>query len=149
MLRGSTQGTGDETRRLKKPGNPHDPHDRVEGARVEEVETAVSEAYRGIKEGPGEVVDEENQPGIPDEPHSEPQVESGVPTGVEVEPGGETDVERDRSAGHEDVDATTDGRAEEAHSNVHVKVESAETRQDEPIVGERWSMSAHARSTTY
>ena len=109
MLRGSTQGTGDdgvETRRLKKPGNPHDPHDGVEGARVEEVETAVSEAYRGIKEGPGEVIDEENQPGIPDEPHSEPQVESGVPTGVEVEPGGETDVERDRSAAHEDADAT-------------------------------------------
>ena len=128
MLRGSAQGTGDDGAETRRPAKPGDSDDEVEGARVEAVETAMSKASRGVEESPGEVVDKERRPGTPDEPPGKPQVESGVPTGVEVEPGGETNVERDGSAAHEDTDATTDGRAEEAHGDVHVEVESAETR---------------------
>ena len=57
--RGSAEGMGDngvETHRPKKPG---DPHNEVEGARVEAVETAMSKASRGIEKSPGEVIDEE------------------------------------------------------------------------------------------
>ena len=41
-----------------------------------------------------------------------------APSVEEVEPGGETGVKRDRSATHEDADATADGRAEEMHQDV-------------------------------
>ena len=93
VLRGSAQGTGDDGAKTRPPVKPGDPDDEVEGARVDAVEMGALKATRGDEEDPGEDGDEERRPGIPDEPSDEPQVESRDPTGVQVEPGGETGVE--------------------------------------------------------
>jgi hypothetical protein len=141
--------TGDDERR---PDAPTEPPNKPEGMRGqgsrERAETGVFEAARGGERGPGEDGDEECRPGRPDEPPDKPEVEPRGPTGVEVEPGGKTDVEQDERAAHEDADAMADGSAEETHPDVHVEVESVETRRDASIEVERWSASAHIRSTT-
>ena len=85
---------------------------------------------------------------MPDEPLNKPQVESRGPTGVEVEPGGETNVERDRSATHEDADVRTDGMAEEAHGGMQDEAERSATCRNASIEGERGSALAQGRSTT-
>ena len=59
--RGSAWGTDDDGAKTRRPAKPGDPDDEVEGARVEAVETAVSEASRGVEECPGEVSDDEHQ----------------------------------------------------------------------------------------
>ena len=92
VLRGSTEGTGDDGVETRQPAKPGDPDDKVEGARVEAVEMAVSEASRGVEEWPGEVGNDENRPGTPEEPPNEPQVESNDPDSVQVKPGGKTIV---------------------------------------------------------
>ena len=146
----------DESRPSKDPGDTtgdDEPtersNDRVEGVRVEAVETAMSKVSRSVEEGPGKVVDEERRPGTPDEPSGELRVESRDPTGVQVEPGGETTVEPDGSVMHKRADAGANDRAEEVHGDVRVKVESARMRENASIEGAREWVAAHARSTTY
>ena len=58
--RGSTEGTGDDGVETHRPAKPGDPDDEVEGARVEAVEMAVSEASKGVEEWPGEVSNDDN-----------------------------------------------------------------------------------------
>ena len=136
--RGSTEGTGDDGVETCRPAKPGSQDDEVEGTRVEAVETAMSEALRGIEECPGEVSDDENQPRTPKEPSGKPQVKMPDPDDIQVEPGGETGVERDGSAVHNDVDAADNGRAEEALQEAQVNRESVEMHQDALIEVERW-----------
>ena len=85
----------DECRPDAPTGPPDQPLDEeVEGARVEgsEVETAMVGESGGVEEDLGKVGDNENRPGKFEEPPNEPQVEFRGPTGVQVEPGGKTDV---------------------------------------------------------
>ena len=148
VLRGSAEGMGDdgiETHRPKKPG---DPHNKVEGTRVEAVETAMSKDSRSVEEDPGEVGHDENQPGKFKEPPDELQVKLRDPTGFQVEPGGETGVERDESAPHKDADARTNGMAEEAHDDVQDEAERSATCRNASIKGERGSALAQGQSTT-
>ena len=67
----------------------------------------------------------------------EAQVESRDPTGVQVEPGGETGVKRDRSAAHEDADARANSMVEEAHGGVQDEAERLATCRNALIEGER------------
>jgi hypothetical protein len=92
-------------------------------------------------EGPGEGDDEERRPGVPDEPFDEPNVELRDPQSVQVEPGGDTDAERNRCATLESADAEIDGRVVGTCRDAQVEVESARTRV-------RGSATAYARSTT-
>ena len=85
---------------------------------------------------------------MPDEPPNEPQVELRDPTGIQVEPGGETSVEQDGSVAHEDADARADGMAEEANGGVQDEAERLATCQNALIEGERGSALAQGRSTT-
>ena len=98
-------------------------------------------------ESPGEVGDDENWPGKFKKPLNEPQVEFQGPTGVQVEPGGETTVKPDGSTMHEDMDATTNNRAEEAHRDMQDEVEKLVTCWNTLIEGER-SATVHAQPTT-
>ena len=77
----------------------------------------------------------------------ETQVESRDPTGAQVEPGGETNVEQDGSAAHEDADAMVDSMAEEAHGGVQDQAERSATCRNASIEGERGSALAQGRST--
>ena len=88
VLRGSAEGTGDDGVKTHRPADPDEPHDKVEGARVEAVETAMSKALRGVQEDPGRVVDEDCRPGMPDEPPDKPYGVPCDPDRVQVEPGG-------------------------------------------------------------
>ena len=141
--------TGDGERRPDAPTEPPNKPEGTRGQRSQErVETRASRASRGVEEDPGEDGDEQRRPRRPDEPPGEPRVESGGPTDVKVKPGGKTDVERNGSTAHEDADAAADGRTEEALQEAQAEVESPEMRRDASIEVERWSASAHVRSTT-
>ena len=76
---------------------------------------------------------------------SEAQVELRDPTGIQVKPGGETSVKQDRSATHENVDTTVNGRAEEAHGVMQIEGERGRTYQNTPIEGEGEQAPAHAQ----
>ena len=93
MSRGSAEGTGDDGVETRRPADPDEPHDKVEGARVEAVETAVSKASRGVERGPGDDGDKGRRPGMPDEPPDQPYGAPSDPDSVQVEPGGQTAVE--------------------------------------------------------
>ena len=146
--RGGAEGTGDDSVETCRPADPDEPHDEVEGTRVEAVETAMLEALRGIQEDPGKVVDEDCRPGMPDEPPDKPDGAPHDPEYVQVEPGGETAVERDGSAAHECADAAADDRAEEAHGAVQDEAERSATCLNALIEGERGSALAQGRLTT-
>ena len=77
----------------------------------------------------------------------EAQVESRDPTGVQVEPGGETSVERDGSTAHEDVDVTANSMGEEEHG-VQDEAGRSATCRNASIERERGSALALGRSTT-
>ena len=115
---------------------------------MEAVETAMSEALRGVKRDLRGNGDEERRPGMADEPLDEAQVESRGSDSVQVEPGGETVARRNWDIMHECADAGTDDRAEEAHSAVQFEAERSATCRDESIAGERWSAMPHGCSTT-
>jgi hypothetical protein len=115
--------TGDDERR---PDAPTEPPDMPEGTRGrgswERVEMGAS---REVEGGPADDGDEGRRPGRFDGPPDRPYDETRDPEGVQVEPGGETEARRNGSAAHEDADAVADGRAEEAHPDVQVEIESA------------------------
>lgn len=94
--------------------------------KVEEVETGASRVLREVKEDPGEDRNEQHQPWRPDEPPSDSMAESRDCTVVQVEPGGETNVEQNGGTAHKDVDAVADSREEEALQKLQVEVESVE-----------------------
>ena len=105
--------TGDDERR---PDEPTEPPDKPEGMgwrgseqRVGEVELRVSRASTEGAEAAGDDGDEERRPVKPNEPPDRPQVESTDPANIQVEPGGETDAERNGSVAHESADAGVDG----------------------------------------
>jgi hypothetical protein len=143
--RDPADATGDDERR---PDAPTEPPDMPEGTRgrgsrerVETRVTRVSESSRDVDEDPGEVGGEERRPGVPDEPFDEPNVEPRDLQSVQVEPGGDTEAERNRCATLESADAEIDGRVVGTCRDAQVEVESARTRV-------RGSTTAYARSTT-
>jgi hypothetical protein len=103
--------------------------------------TRVVSASRSVEEGAGEDVDEERRAGRPDEPPDRPYVETREPKDVQVEPGGETEAERNGCATLESADTEIDGRVVGTCRDVQVEVESARMRV-------RGSATAYARSTT-
>ena len=144
--RGHAEATGEISDEPRRPTKPNDSPDELEVARVEEVETSLSKASRGVQEGPDDD-DDEGRPGVPDEPSDEPSVESRGPADVQVEPGGETEAERNGCVVHEDTDAAVDGEVARAYQDAEVEVESAETHREASVEAEEWSASAHERST--
>ena len=144
--------TGDaENPNAERPGptrsadSPHEPP--VKPALEVPVERRVSKASREVEDGPDDGDDEERRPGVPtpDEPYGKAR----DPEGVQVEPGGETgEVERNRCATHESADAEVAGEVAGTHRDVQVEVDSARTRGNASIEGERASATARARSTT-
>ena len=119
-----TDSDGNKTCR---PGQPDEPLDDTEGARVEEAEMSMLKAPRVVQESPDVDGDKERRPGWPDEPPDKPYGAPRNPDSVQVEPGGETEAKRDGSAAHECADAAADGRAEEAHGDVQDKAERSAT----------------------
>ena len=87
---------------------------------------------------PGEHSDEQHRLQRPDRAPDKAQ----VPTDVEVEPGGEANVKRNRSAMHEDADAAADDRVEKAHLNMQDEAERSTMHQDVSIEVERWCARA-------
>ena len=148
MSRAGGAGTGDSSVEARRPGGPDQLPDKVEGARVEEVQRAASKTSRSVQEGPSNGDDEECRPGVPDEPFDEPSVERQDPAGVQVDPGGKTKAERNESAALESADAEADGRVAGVCRDTQVMGESAGTRREASIEAEEWSASTHARSTT-
>ena len=139
---------GDNSAEMRRPTKPDVPHEEVEGTKVGAVETGVLQASRSVQEGPGDGDDEEGRPGVPDEPPDEPEIEPHDPADVQVEPGGETEVERIEHAAHEDANAEVDGEVAETRRDAEVEVESAGTRRGTSVEGERWSATTHERSST-
>ena len=140
--------TGDDSVEMCRPEKPDKPNHEVEGARVDEVEMRWSKALRGVEESPDEDGSDECRPGMPDEAPDEPSHETLDPSTVQVEPGGETAVEQDRSAARTDADAMIDDRAEEAHDAVQDEAERSATCPNMSIEGERGSALAQGQSTT-
>ena len=143
--------TGDDERPPDAPTEPPDKPDgmgRREGEQsVEEVEAEVSRASVEGTEAAGDDGDEERRPGKPDEPPDTPQVKSTEPADTQVEPGGETDTERNRSVAHESADAGVDGEVVGTSRDVQNEAETSRTRRGDPIEGERPSALARGQST--
>ena len=144
--RGHAEGTGDSSIKARRPEKPDQLPDEVEGARVQEVEMVMSKVSRSVEEDPGDDGGEGSE--RPDEPPDEPRGESGGPTDVQVEPGGETKAERIECAAHEDAGAEVDGEAAETRRDAEVEVESAGTRRGTSVEGERDRAREYARSMT-
>ena len=148
------EATGDDERH---PDEPTEPPDKPEGAgrrdgeqSVEEVESSEVEVLRASTEGVeavGDDGDEERRPGKPEKPPDRPPVESTEPADIQVEPGGETDAERNGSVAHESADAGVDGEVVGMCQDVQDEAERSRTRRGDPIEGERPSALAHGQST--
>ena len=134
-----------------RPDAPTEPPDKPKGMRrrwgEERAEMGVSEmsgVSRGSAWGTGDDGVETRRVMKP----SKAQVESRDPTGVQVKPGGETNVERNGSAMHEDTDMTVNGIAEEAHSGMQDEAERLATCRNVSIEGERGSALAQGQLMT-
>jgi hypothetical protein len=68
---------------------------------------------------------------------------SGGPTGIEVEPRGETKAEWNVNVTHENVNTVVNKEATGAHQDVQSNGESMEICQDTSIKGERMSVRTH------
>ena len=144
----SAGGTGKNRDESCRPMKPDVPHDEVEGARVEEVETAVSKASRSIEDPGDDGDDDDKESERPDASPDELRGESGGPTDVQVEPGGETEAERIERAAHKDAGAEVDGEVAETRRDAEVEVESAGTRRGTSVEGEGDRAREYARSMT-
>jgi hypothetical protein len=143
-LRDAADTTDGFERRLDARSLPASPRYERRDGEVR-VETGALKASRCVTEGTGENGDEESQPRKlkvpPDEaksPHTrsgQPRVKSRDRGDVEVEPGSEADVERNKSVAYEEADAVVDGKVVGLHRDA----------QDDE---ERGSATVHERSTS-
>lgn len=104
----------------------------------------MSKVSRSVKEDPGDDGDEERHPRMPDEPENKSRDRGDT----QVDPGGETETERNESVALESTHATVDREAAGTCRDAQVEVESTEMCQEVSIVGEKWSAIPHRRSMT-
>ena len=148
-LRACAGGMGelsDEPCRLTKSNDS--PDNSAEGAKVGEVVMGVLQALRSIQNSLGNGDDEERRPGVLDEPSDEPSVKPRGPSGVQVDPWGETEAKQNKSATVECADAAVEGEVAGICQDARVEMESAMTHWEASIEGEELNATTYARSMT-
>ncbi|KAF8547286.1 hypothetical protein OG21DRAFT_1490356 [Imleria badia] len=147
---GPADATGDDERR---PDAPTEPPDQPEGTkeqggelRVEAAESESRESSRWCTEGAGDVDDDGEGPGEPHERFVTLHEAARDPAHVQVEPGGEAQVERNGSVTLESADAQVDAEVVGMRPDAQDERESAEARRNASIEGQSGSASIRARS---